>query len=212
MIKYILGLIINLFNPAVSLFVKIDDKSSVDKKAKIYAKARIFNSVIGAYSYVGRNTSIVHARIGKFCSIAGGSSIGLGTHTLDKLSTSSIFTEKNNGTTHSWVKNNIVNPYKKIIIGNDVWIGARAMIMGGVTIGDGAVIAAGAIVTKDVPPYAVVGGIPAKIIKYRFEKQIIDKLIEIKWWNLSEDILRDNIELFQKNILVEEELMYLSKK
>lgn len=86
---------------------------------------------------------------------------------------------------------------KKVIIGNDVWIGSHALILGGVKIGDGAVIGAGAVVTKDVPPYAVVGGVPARIIKYRFSQEIIDKLLEIKWWNLPENILKENIKLFQ---------------
>jgi hypothetical protein len=67
-------------------------------------------------------------------------------------------------------------------IGNDVWIGDRAFIMAGVRIGDGAVVAAGAVVTKDVPPYAVVGGVPARIIKYRFDQPTVDKLLELKWW------------------------------
>jgi virginiamycin A acetyltransferase len=70
-----------------------------------------------------------------------------------------------------------------ITIGNDVWIGYRATIIGEVTIGDGAIIGAGALVVDDVPPYAVVGGVPAKVIKYRFEKNQIDSLLKIKWWN-----------------------------
>ena len=76
-------------------------------------------------------------------------------------------------------------------------IGLRVIIMGGVHIGDGAVIAAGAIVTKDVPPYAVVGGIPARILKYRFSQEIINELLNIQWWHFSENKLRDNIYYFQ---------------
>ena len=84
-------------------------------------------------------------------------------------------------------------------IGNDVWIGANAMILGGITIGDGAIIGAGAVVTKDIPPYAIVGGIPARIIRYRFPNDVINALLSSQWWNLSENILKSNIKVFQSN-------------
>ena len=88
--------------------------------------------------------------------------------------------------------------YKEIYIGNDVWVGTRVLIMGGVTIGNGAVVAAGAVVTKDVPPYAIVGGVPARVIKYRFPEDVIQKLEASKWWTLDDDTLKQNIHLFQK--------------
>ncbi len=114
-------------------------------------------------------------------------------------STSPIFTEKKNATGYSWIKDTIAPPFKRVKIGNDVWIGYGALIVGGVTIGDGACIGAGAIVTKDVPPYAIVGGVPAKVLKYRFPEQIIAKLLDEKWWNKPDAILNKEINLFQKN-------------
>ena len=91
---------------------------------------------------------------------------------------------------------------ERVILGNDVWVGSHVLINGGVHIGNGACIAAGAVVVKDVPPYAIVGGVPAKIIRYRFPKEVIDRLESIQWWNLPIDILKQNIHLFQKeNIL-----------
>lgn len=197
MIKYLLGFLINLFNPAVSFFAKIDNKSRISRKAKVYGHVQVTHSTMGDYSYVGRNSRVIHAEIGKFCSIASETKIGMGTHTLDKISTSPIFTEAKNGTKHSWVNESAVNPFKRVIVGNDVWIGVRTMVMGGVKIGDGAVIGAGSIVTKDIPPYAVVAGVPAKVIRYRFPQEQIEALMSNPWWELPEDKLREHIDLFQ---------------
>jgi acetyltransferase-like isoleucine patch superfamily enzyme len=90
-----------------------------------------------------------------------------------------------------------------IIIGNDVWIGAKSTIMSGVKIGDGAIVAAGALVTKDVEPYSVVGGNPAKLLKYRFDKQQIADLLEIAWWNWGEDKIREEAMLLWSSDLNE---------
>lgn len=206
MIKYLIGGLKNLFNPAVSLLSLIDSTSVVNRKAKIYQFVKIFRSKIGAYTYIGRNTDIVCAKVGKFCSIASDCHIGMGTHTLNYISTSSIFTEKHNATGFDWISNSSlekVDPYKPVTIGNDVWIGLRVMVLGGVTIGDGAVVGAGAIVTKDVPPYAVVGGVPARIIKYRFPNEEIKSLMQIEWWNWSEDALRANLKAFNDHDIVQ---------
>lgn len=89
---------------------------------------------------------------------------------------------------------------EKVVINNDVWIGMKSTIMGGVTVGNGAIIAAHSVVTKDVPPYAVVGGVPAKIIKYRFTEDIIEGLQKSEWWNQPDDVLRENITVFQQEL------------
>ena len=85
---------------------------------------------------------------------------------------------------------------KPCIIGNDVWIGCNATILRGVTIGDGAIVAANAFVNKDVPPYAIVGGVPAKVLKYRFSENIITKLLHLKWWDFPIERIRRNHHLF----------------
>ena len=211
MLKYVLGFFMNLFNRGVSILAIIDNCSVVSRKARVYRGTKILSSVIGDYSYVGNSSKIIYANVGKFCSIAGGSIIGMGTHTLSNISTSSIFTEKKNGTRYVWCQEDAVFPYQRVIIGNDVWIGARAIVKGGVSIGNGAVVGAGAVVTKDVPPYAVVGGVPARIIKYRFPQEYIDELQLLEWWNLPEDMLKENISIFQCSSVSMEHLQKLRR-
>ena len=169
MYKYLLGILKFLLNPAVSLFCKIDNTSTIDRKAKVNGKTQVYNSTIGRYSYLGRHSYLICSDIGQFCSIGDEVKVGLGIHTLSNLSTCPLFTEMNNGTGSSWVDQDKAIPFKRVVVGNDVWIGERVMIMGGITIGDGAVIAARAVVTKDVPPNTLVAGNPAKVKKHLFE-------------------------------------------
>ena len=204
MLKYLFGFLKKLFNPAVSPFAKIDDRSRISHKARVYGWTQVNNSTMGDYSYVGRNSRIVYADIGKFCSIASETKIGMGTHTLDLISTSPLFTEKKNGTGHSWIKKSVITPFNRVSIGNDVWIGVRAMVMGGITIGDGVVIGAGSIVTKDIPPYAVVAGVPARIIRYRFLPEQIDALLRKPWWDIPDEELKKRISLFQNSERLDE--------
>ena len=197
---YIKGFIKNLKNPAINIVSLVDDKSYVNKLAKINRFAHIVNSSIGRYSYIGISTHVNCAEIGNFCSIASDVYIGLEEHTISYISTSPIFTEAHNGTGYSWVKDNLVSPSKKTVIGHDVWIGFRALIKAGITIGNGAIVGAGAIVTHDVPPYSVVVGIPAKVKKYRFSKEIINTLESLSWWDWEEEILKNNISMFQYSL------------
>lgn len=194
----------SLFSKNLAVSSRIE-YSEVSSKAKVNGHCKLYHSTVGDYSYVGEHQRLVYANVGKFCSIAGGGSIGMGTHTLNNLSTSPIFTAKHNGVGITWTDQQPTNEFHEINIGNDVWIGARAMIMGGVTIGDGAVVGTGAIVTKDIPPYAIVGGVPAKIIRYRFSDDVIAKLLELKWWDMPEEKLKEHIALFQKeDVMVED--------
>ena len=149
---------------------------------------------IGEYSYICKNTKVINAKIEKFCSIADEVIIGVGNHPLHCLSTSPFQYSRNKITQMGNILVNEENLIKSVsgkntLIKNDVWIGTRAIVLKGVTVNDGAVIGAGSIVTKDVPPYAVVAGVPAKVIKYRFEPHIIDKLLELKWWDYPKDFI-----------------------
>lgn len=173
--------------------------SDISRNAKVWGNCKLYHSSVDDFTYIGGHCRLIHAHVGKFCSIAGDySQIGMATHSLNYLSSSPIFTSPHNATGHKWTDKNTYDEYKDIIIGNDVWIGSRVMIMGGLTIGNGAVIGAGAVVTKDVPAYAIVGGVPAKIIRYRFPDDVIKRLETLEWWNFDADVLKSNINLFQK--------------
>ncbi len=131
--------------------------------------------------------------IGKYCSIADCVVLGCGDHPINTLSTSPFQYVYNKPEMYGNIivpKSNIIKrEYSETFIGNDVWIGYRAFIKLGVKIGDGAIIGAGAVVTKEVEPYAIVGGVPAKLIKYRFDENIRKQLLELKWWDLPEKFI-----------------------
>lgn len=198
LVKLVLQFFSNLFNPAISIWSRVEN-SKVSRKAKIYRNNVLNHSIIGDYTYIAPKCRIIHASIGKFCSIAGNNSIGMATHPIDFISTSPIFLSKRNATGSCWTQENVeFKEYDEVNIGNDVWVGLNAIILGGINVGDGAIIAAGAVVTKDVPPYAIVGGVPARIIKYRFEPHVVDQLLELAWWNKPEKDIKEIIACFQK--------------
>ena len=133
---------------------------------------------IGSYNCFGRGTMLLNAKIGNYCSIAPGVKIGQMNHDLHCVSTSTKIFGPEHGIT---MNNGYTTP---AVIENDVWIGANAVVKQGVRINNGAVVGAGAVVTKDVPAYAIVAGVPAKIIKYRFANEGIELLENSKWWDL----------------------------
>lgn len=172
----------------------------------------VSGAYIGRYSYVGNRSDLHNCKIGRFCSIAPGVKIIVDVHPSSVyVSTFPSFYSTHRTKAPSYVSKTKFEEHLSIdnydaVIGNDVWIGTNAMIKGGVRIGDGAIVAFGSIVTKDVPPYAIVGGVPAKVIKYRFTEEQIEKLLDIQWWNKSDEWLKthvdefENIELFlEKN-------------
>lgn len=154
---------------------------------------------IGAFSYMGgANTEMLHiGMVGRFCSIAHNIQCGHIEHPTDFISAHPLFQgtavwgkaqefcARNAGgieKSSRLIVDRGERQFAKVNIGNDVWIGEGAFIRRGVEIGDGAVVAARSVVTKDVPPYAIVAGAPAKILRYRFEPTIIAELMEVQWW------------------------------
>jgi acetyltransferase-like isoleucine patch superfamily enzyme len=152
---------------------------------------------MGRYTYVGNGSTVFGAELGRYCSIGPGVRIGLGIHPVDHVSTSPVFYSHQNVFGAAWAPQDAaVDEFRKVIIGHDVWIGANALVMGGVRIGHGAIIAAGAVVTKDVDPYAIVGGVPAKWIKDRLPRDTARAVEATAWWNLDPAELSDKAGLF----------------
>lgn len=162
-----------------------------------------FNGRIGYGSYVGERSNI-NAIIGRYCSISSDVRTVSGTHpTSGFVSTHPCFysTKKQAGFTYvnkASFKEDVFADSDRhfVVIGNDVWIGSNVLLLPGVHIGDGAIVAAGAVVTKDVSPYSIVGGVPAKEIKKRFSEEEIKKLMEIKWWNRPSEWIQKNADKF----------------
>lgn len=140
---------------------------------------------LGAFSVMTDSRAegyIGNVEIGRYCSIAYGVNIGMFEHPVNWLSTSTRQYMAGHVGEARFVSLRAFDANPRTYIGNDVWIGVGATLIDGVKIGDGAIVAAGAVVTKDVPPYAIVGGVPAKIIKYRFDSETIKHLLDLQWW------------------------------
>ena len=151
--------------------------TTLGKNAYAVAPYYLHNVQLGDYSYFAKNAQVANTTIGKFCSIGPNFCCGLGIHPTNGISTHPMFYRGK------------IAEYKPVTIGNDVFIGANVTVLDGVTIADGAVIGAGAVVIRDIPAYAIVGGVPATILRYRFDEAIIDKLLVSKWWDGDDAIL-----------------------
>lgn len=189
-------IIIYNYDIPLNIIPRIGQGALINKKVSFESK----DVMIGEYTYINGGY-IYKSRIGKFCSIGYGISIGPGEHYTERIST---FPLSNRALGQEDESEFVIKGLT--IIGNDVWIGNNAIIMQGVKIGDGAVVAAGAVVTKNVPPYAIVGGVPAKILRYRFNDNIIEKLLQLKWWDKDIIWCNEKIDLFHKDDLDEEDI------
>lgn len=184
-------------NPTCNIHYTSKITSSIlGKYNVIFSGVIIHQSKIGSHSYVQRNTAVFNAEIGRFCSVASGVSIGLGVHYMEGVSTHPSFYLKNTPLVKIFSESDEIVTSKQIRIGHDVWIGQNAIILDGVNVGSGAIIAAGAVVNKDVAPYSIVGGIPARLIRYRFPLETCEALLRSEWWNKPEEWLQKHYKQF----------------
>lgn len=219
---------IKVKSPSGSHLMVAKDQSLFCEPFVLFRDGRFDIGNIGAFTYFGGGDSVYQqvTSIGRFCSIAGNVVIGAMEHPTDFLSTSHVLHADWSNEWHGLRKlysavnglGNSISAHRKwlarnkgkVTIGNDVWIGEGAFISRGVEIGDGAIIAARSVVTRDVPAYAIVGGIPAKIIRYRFDRDIIEKLLDLRWWaygmnalhdvDLTNNDIRSSLRLIRTNI------------
>jgi len=202
-LKNIISLPSRLFNNISLLAILQNDE--IDKTAAICSGVKFYRGKLGKYSYIGNNSFVIDTAIGNFTSIAPDCYIGGPSHPVEWVSTSPVF--------HKWeniMKKNFARHefeiFQKTNIGNDVWIGNKVMVKAGVTIADGAIIGMGSIVTKDIGPYEVWAGNPARIIGKRFEDENIVRLLESQWWNWNDNKIGkyashfNSVEEFMRNI------------
>ena len=195
--------LVHLYLKAKYKTIKIGQNSRVTMNCifgeyvTIYDNVSLHKCVVGDFTFIASDSLIYNTKIGKFCSIASGVKCGLGIHpSRTFVSTHPAFYSTKKQAQITFADKCYFEENKSVLIGNDVWIGANAVLLDGIKVGDGAIIAAGAVVTKNVPPYAIVGGVPAKIIKFRFRSDQIEFLMKFKWWEKEVGWLRKNWRLF----------------
>lgn len=192
--------------------------SNVDTHSQLGAAVHLGKGVfvgrssIGYATYVNANSSVKNCSIGKFCSIGPEVIVGgVGKHPVNFLSTHPAFYSARGQSGVQFATQSGFSEMRQTTIGNDVWIGARAIILDGVVLGDGAIVAAGAVVTQDVPPYTIVGGVPAKPIRKRFSSETIESFLALKWWDADDATLTRLAPRFFRQPFQEKDLEELTK-
>nr|WP_296440547.1 CatB-related O-acetyltransferase [uncultured Acetatifactor sp.] len=191
----------------IDLDTYIDAQSVLEGRNSISSGTNVIESYIGYASYIAGDSQIIKTRIGRYCSIGPNVKIIRGQHPVKEFVSTypGFYSPQNSAATVSFCTHNLFDEFKysnypyAVSIGNDVWIGADVRIMEGVKIADGTIIGAGGVVVKDTEPYMILGGVPARLIGERFSKRQIEFLLELKWWNKSEDWIRNHAAYF-KNI------------
>lgn len=190
---------LNPNGPLIHELAKIRN-SKFGKYVEIDERTRVTDSDIGDYSYILHDSEVIYSTIGKYCAIAPFTRINPGNHPYWRAAISNITYRsemydlgENDQEFFEWRKKQIVN------IGHDVWIGQDVLVMPGVKVGTGAIIGGGAVVTKDVPNYTIVAGVPAKQIKRRFTEKVEESLFRISWWNWEHEKIKEAMPDFRKD-------------
>lgn len=174
--------------------------ATLGRYTEVGARTRIVSSTFGDYSYIMENGDILFSTVGKFCSFASGVRINPPNHPMHRASqhhftyrAGDYFADaEHDETIFAWRREQWVT------VGHDVWIGHGATVMPRVTVGDGAAIGAGSVVTKDVAPYTIVAGVPARPIRRRFDEDVAERLVALAWWDWPHERLREALSDFQQ--------------
>ncbi len=182
------------FGPGASA----DDACTLEGQNVLGPGTVLMDVRLGRHSYVSYGSILQHATVGRFCSIGPEVRCGLGRHPLENVVSPhpAFCSPGHGGIWESFVTAGTFAETLPVTVGNDAWVGARAILCDGVTVGDGAVVAAGAVVTRDVPPYAIVAGVPAKRLRDRAAPAAVADLLRLRWWDRDDDWLRRNAARF----------------
>jgi acetyltransferase-like isoleucine patch superfamily enzyme len=179
------------------MFGSIVNRSILGRSVTVFQNCNVSHSELGDYSYLAEGGRIGRTHIGKFSCIGPNFLTGLGMHpTHSFVSSHPAFYSATPPTGPALTEGGLFSDRALITIGNDVWIGANVVVFDGVKIGDGAIIGAGAVVNRDIPPYAIAVGVPCKVVRFRFDENEIRQLLELRWWDQSEEWIADNAHRF----------------
>lgn len=187
-------------------FFSLCRKTTFLGRVRVHSFVMTNNVILGDMSYVANFSRLTNCRVGKFTSIGPNVKIGVGVHPRGWVSTHPAFFSVKMQTHKTYVNCAKISESEEVVIGNDVWIGQSVIVLDGITIGNGAIIGAGAVVTRNIPAYAIAVGVPARVVKSRFNESDIEFLEGLRWWDMDDDLIQkyacsfENIEILKRDL------------